>query len=88
LPRQLRNPPRRPRRPERVHLFLHVREIDFDQLLQAVEERAGLLLRASPAPPNQVTRRPPLGRFRVPVAQFTATDSAIDGGDHASLFYI
>src|SRR5438874_12758543 len=45
LPRQLRNPPRRPRRAECVHLFLYVCQINFDQLVQTLEERASLLLR-------------------------------------------
>src|SRR3954468_9284462 len=44
LPRQLRNPPRRPWGAAFVELFLDGGEIDFDQLVQAVEERTGLLL--------------------------------------------
>ena len=45
LPRQLRDPSRCPWRAALVHLFLDRCEIDFDQLVQAVEERTGLLLR-------------------------------------------
>src|SRR5258708_38363455 len=46
LLRQLRNPSRRPGGAEGVHLLLDASEIDFDQLVQTVEEWPQLRLGA------------------------------------------